>query len=1491
MSDAILDDPMYDTALAIIGMAGRFPGADDVEAFWRNITEGVISIREFSEEELLAAGCDAGLIKHPQYVNAGTTLSEIASFDASFFGFAPNEAMYMDPQHRLFLECAWEALEHAGYIPGQMNELVGVFAGSHTSDYLQYNLASRTDLQDAVNKLMLFTGNDCDSLASLVAYKLNLKGPSISVQTYCSTSLVATHLACQSLLTYECDLALAGGVAITLPHPGGYLYEEGGMLSPDGRCCTFDGNSKGSVIGNGLGIVVLKRFKEALEDGDMIYAVIRGSAVNNDGGVRVGYTAPGRAGQSAVIADAISRSGIPFESIGYIEAHGTGTQMGDAIELSALINAFAPQTQKRQFCALGSVKPNIGHLDRAAGVTGLIKTALALYHKQLPPTPNFERTSSDIDLPQTPFYVNTQLRAWKSDGTTPRRAGVNSFGLGGTNVHVVLEEAPVRIPSSEERSWYLLPLAARSDHALQKMVWRLADHLAAHPELSLADVAYTLQIGRAPFLCRKAIICRDMADAIERLRSEEACTQSQRNEGKFHLAWMFSDNAQVFLAGVARTLYKQEKAFCDAVEQCCEIISRRFQKDLRLLFLSGESSLEGTDRLSALQVATVIFQISLAEMWRAWGVEPQAVSGSGLGLYGALFASGICSREDVLSLAFEQARQEILQGTKIAPMVAQEQLAQRLSRIVRQSPQLPVLFSVESGWVTAAQVRDTRVLARMLTESGSESELIAKLRSEGNYHLLEVGVGARERLGKSKGVSVVGEREDEGLISPWLSGEVEEEQAYKGLLEALAWLWQQGMKLNWQRFSAREKRFRVPLPTYPFERERFWIEPAAPQQSPNELLACPQIPLSPMEAVLAEEPERKADIADWFSCLSWRQSCTQVPFPSDERLCWLLLIDDCGIGLRLREELLRHQQTVITIVPGTEFARLDAQSYSVRPAIQADFIALLKMLRAQGETPQKVVHLWMVTREESEMLSEEALNAACEHGFASLLALIQALSDVSLTACEVAILSTGVQEVLGSEKLSPEKALIMGPCNVIGQEYTQIACRSIDIVLPEQGSREEELLIEAVLGEVTNPSEERVVALRNHYRWVRTVEPLHLENRSGAASVWRTGGVYLITGGLGGIGLALADYLIKSVGARVILTTRSALPPRASWNAMLQECGDAGGIGYRIRQMQALEAAGGQVLVLQADVTDEMQMRTVIDQVISTFGALHGVFHLAALPPSGLIQLKTPEMAAQVMHPKLWGTLVLERVTKHLPLDFLVLFSSTSAIVGGGPGQVDYSAANAFLDLYARARRNERRKTIALNWGEWLWDAWSEGLEGFPNEVRAYFQMKREKFGISFADGMEALTKALARGLPQLTITTQDFAAQLEGSRQLSIATIVDRLQSMRKSQPAAARPELETPYVAPERAIERKIADLWSQLLGIEQIGINDNFFQLGGHSLIGTQLILSLREEFQVELPLVTIFEASTVAELALEIELLLLDEVEGMSEEEVERAALAR
>src|SRR5581483_9021400 len=454
--------------------------------------------------------------------------------------------------------------------------MIGVFAGSAISTYLLNNIFPQPQIVELMGPLQTSLGNDKDSLATRVSYKLNLRGPGIAVQTYCSTSLVAVHLACQSLLNYECDMVLAGGVALSVPQKSGYLYQEGGILSPDGECRTFDAGARGSVMGNGAGVVVLKRFTEALDDGDQIYAVIRGSAVNNDGRFRVSYTAPGLEGQSEVIAEALANAGVEAESVSYIEAHGTATELGDSIELAAMMKAFGLSTKKKQFCAIGSVKPNVGHLDRASGVTGLIKTALALHHKQLPPSLNFAQPNSDVDLINSPFYVNTTLARWEQQASSPRRAGTSSFGLGGTNAHVVLEEAPERDPGSPSRSAQLLLLSARTETALQRMTENLAQHLRQHPELDLADVAHTLQVGRGIFPYRRMLVCANRDEAIELL-------EQPAQERVYTLQDAYRDRQVVFLLGgvgeqyasMAGDLYKQEPFFREQVDHCLTVLKQR----------------------------------------------------------------------------------------------------------------------------------------------------------------------------------------------------------------------------------------------------------------------------------------------------------------------------------------------------------------------------------------------------------------------------------------------------------------------------------------------------------------------------------------------------------------------------------------------------------------------------------------------------------------------------------------------------------------------------------------------------------------------------------------------------------------------------------------------------------------------------------------------------------------------------------------------------
>ncbi|HKV13369.1 MAG TPA: beta-ketoacyl synthase N-terminal-like domain-containing protein, partial [Thermoanaerobaculia bacterium] len=639
-------------ALAIVGLAGRFPGASDVEELWANLSAGVSSIARFGDEELAAAGVPPELRRDPRYVPAAGALNGVELFDAGFFGYSPREAELLDPQQRLFLECAWEALEDAGYDSKRTTGPVGVFGSLGFNRYLHQILTAVDPAE--VGGLQLALGNDKDFLATRVSYKLDLTGPSLTVQTACSSSLVAVHVASQSLLQGECDMALAGGVSIVLPQRAGYLYEEGGIASPDGRCRAFDAEARGTVFGSGGGLVVLKRLEDALADGDTIRAVLLGSAVNNDGGSgKAGYTAPSVAGQAAAISAALAAAGVDPATVSYVEAHGTGTPLGDPIEVQALAQAFRQGGPREGSCALGSVKSNLGHLDTAAGVTGLIKTVLALEHRVLPPSLGFTQPNPQIDFAAGPFHVQAEVASWER-GSSSRRAGVSSFGIGGTNAHAVLEEPPVRTPSESARPWHLLVLSARTPEALERKRIELAGHFERHPEIHLADAAYTLQVGRRPFAQRAIAVVRDVDDAAAVLRGEapERLFARTASETAPPVVFLFPGQGSQ-RPGMGAGLYAAEPGFRREIDLACEILLPILGFDLRDLLLAPADDEEAARRLEATEVtqpALFVIEHALARLWMEQGVRPEALIGHSIGEYVAACLAGVFSLEDALAL-------------------------------------------------------------------------------------------------------------------------------------------------------------------------------------------------------------------------------------------------------------------------------------------------------------------------------------------------------------------------------------------------------------------------------------------------------------------------------------------------------------------------------------------------------------------------------------------------------------------------------------------------------------------------------------------------------------------------------------------------------------------------------------------------------------------------------------------------------------------------
>ncbi|MCX8132089.1 MAG: amino acid adenylation domain-containing protein [Clostridia bacterium] len=1049
------------TDIAVIGLSGRFPGAKNIEEFWTNLCNGIESISRFTDEQVMEEGVAPDVLKKPGYVKAWGALDDIDKFDAHFFGYNPREAEVLDPQQRIFLEESWKALEDAGYDSGKYNGLIGVYASVGMNTYAKNLWDDRS--KGLANDYQIMTSNDKDFLATRVAYKMNLEGPGVTVQTACSSSLVAVHLACQSLISGECDMALAGGVSIRMPQKAGYLYQEGMILSPDGHCRAFDEQAKGTVGGNGAGVVVLKRLEDAVSDGDSISAVIKGTAINNDGALKMGYTAPSIDGQSKAIEEAQSKSGIAPDTITYIEAHGTGTPLGDPIEIEALTKVFSRKTDKKGYCAIGSVKTNVGHLDAASGVTGLIKTVLALRHKKIPPSLNFKSPNPKIDFKNTPFFVNNTLNEWKSENS-PLRAGISSFGIGGTNAHAVLEEAPAVESSTCCNAQYLLVLSAKNDKALERLTVQFTDFLKRNKDSDLADIAYTLQIGRKEFECRRFLICTSIADAIDALE--------KRGE----------DSGRIFSS-----------------------------------------------------------------------IEEQASSNS------------------------QTIHDDI-----------------------------------------------------------------------GKYSLDELGN-----------------------------------------------LWLNGAKLDWARLYEGQKRKRVSLPSYPFEGQSYWVKKTVPAETEKPNL----------------KAMKRSELSEWFYTPVWKQSTEDLAYGSENGNEVLLVLLERNYFTDKFVKCLKDQKgEVIVAVSGEEYRKMDNKNYIINVGNYTHYDNMLKDMSGVGITPTKIVNLFGITEGDAAVESGEASGCG-EKLFYSMLYLAQAIGSQGWSSMiRVKVVVNNLHKIVNEKTIYTEKSLHLGPCRVIPREYPNIKCSSIDLMLPEPDSIDEQDMLECLTLEVYSNSDEDMVAYRGLQRWTETYERIKLDEKENSAVKLKNNGVYLMTGGLGGIGLVLAEYLAQEMKAKLILVSRSEFPEQADWDNWIESHGKKNAVSRKIKKLKQYQSAGAEILVCQADVTNKNELENLRGQVESRFGRVDGIIHAAGNPGGGMIQFKKKENTEQVLAPKVQGTIEIYRAFEDCKLDFFMLCSSLNAITGGF-GQIDYSAANAFLDAFAHAHDSRRgTRFISIDWDRWPGVGMAKGL-------------------------------------------------------------------------------------------------------------------------------------------------------------------------------------
>lgn len=1520
--------------IAIIGMAGRFPKAKDIDEFWTNLVSSQNCITEFSSDELRAMGVDEDTLNHPNYVPMSGFVEDQDKFDAHFFEFNPREAEQLDPQHRIALEVAWQCMEDAGYVPDKSTNSVGVFAGVNMSTYLMFNLMQQGDNSGVRDAVDLQVSVDKDMIATRLSYKFNLQGPSVSLGTACSTSLVAIHLACQSLLNGESKMALAGGAHIATPNTTGHVYREGGYSSPDGVCRAFDEKGKGTVAGNGCCFVLLKPLEDALADNDHIYAVVKGSAINNDGSEKIGYTAPSIEGQTNIVAEAQAVSGVHPDSIRFIEAHGTGTPLGDPIEFTALTRAFRIETERKQYCAIGSLKTNMGHLGTAAGAASVIKSALALKHKVIPESLNYEKPNPKLDIENSPFYVASELERIEASDE-PARAGISALGIGGTNAHVILEEPP-EVESSESRDYQVLLLSAKTPSALDNMTENLADFISnkvAHYKSydgqsnDLADVAYTLQVGRAEYDFKRAfVVPEDIGHAgeIAKLISPETGLTAKASDSDQPIVFMFSGGGTQYV-NMAKDLYESEPYFKAQMAICADLFKRKGNLDiLDLLFISDDNQFEVQTQVIARPkiffAALFAVEYSMSQLWMNWGIKPDAVVGHSLGEYVAATVAGVFSLEDAVglisyrgdlfdtkvikggmisvSLSEAEVQSLLIEGVSIATindkdrcvvagtneaMDAFEKLLltkeidyRRLSlgaaghsalvepampdfgryidSLTLNTPEIPLVSNVTGAWADQQEICSSSYWVRHLRETVRFSDCIDTLIEKGSSVFIEVGPGNS----LISFVRAQTEPKDGHVLVNSLRHIKEEKNDLQHLLEGLGKLWINGVSINWDNYYSDETRKRLPVPTYPYNSKRYWVEPKKSKSSDTE----------------------KLPVDEWFNEPSWRFTPKALAFNYENSLDlkdqnYLVFVDEFGVSkstiLSLVETLRDKAPKVVFVEKnvekgvdnngekGTEFARIDEITYQLNPLDESNYQTLFDCLSQSQLLPTKVIYGWNLDNANLSVSESETLPT---HYYLSPLYLSRSL-DKALDAdqsVDVTIITNYLESVLPSDTVNPDKALITGPLKVIPYECARIKLKvidtDIDVAVAVSDPRSNST--SGISAEILEPyvADETTIAVRNNMRFVKEYHPIDLNKLDTAPSgqtnisLVKEKGVYLITGGLGGVGMVHAIALAAlNVKPRLVLMQRSEFPSESEWSGLLESADTDLVLKQQIESLLSLKATGAELQIVTGDVCDKASLARVVDTVQQHWGDINGVIHCAGYGEFVSVAETNATVLEDVLSPKVLGTKNIEAVLANNTLDFVLLCSSLSSVTTGF-GLLGYVSACAYLDSVVQANKDSDTFYAGINW-----DIWKTPQHIAKTKMDVAAQSQDVKTAILEQEGVDVIQRVLgdqlASGAPlsnkQIIVSTRDLNQLQKQSAKLSTllqSGIDDDLSTENEELTLYDRPALSTPYEAAENDKEALLVEIWQEILGISQIGVLDNFFELGGESLLGVKIVVKAKQ-----------------------------------------------
>ncbi|MFI6737126.1 SDR family NAD(P)-dependent oxidoreductase [Nonomuraea sp. NPDC050451] len=1295
--------------IAIIGMAGRFPAAADTRQLWRNLLAGEEAVRFPSEDELRSSGVSREALDDAAYVRAVAEPEGIDLFDAEFFRLTRREAEACDPQLRLYLETSHAAVENAGYDASRLGR-AGVFSSVAANRYGIGRVLGNLEALRSATGMAAGMWNNPDSASTLVSYKLNLNGPSMTVQSACSSSLVAVHLAVNALRLHECDVALAGGADVEFPVGHGYWWAQDGPLSRDGHCRPFDAAASGTIFGSGVGVVVLKRLADAVADGDRISAVIRAVAVNNDGANKVGFTAPSADRQAEVVLRAMEVAGVGPEDIGYVEAHATATRLGDAIEISALKKAFgAASGLATGRCPIGSIKGNVGHLGHAAGITSLIKAALSLDHEQIPASINLEEVNPLLGLGDSPFFVNDTLRPWPRSAGRRRLAGVSSFGIGGTNAHAILEEAPVRAADPAPGPTQLIVWSGRTPSAAEAYPQRLARAFEESAD-PLSSVSFTLQKGRTPHPVRGAVVAESMSDAAAAVLDHTRRIVTPEEQADRSTVFLFpGEGAQH--AGMAAELCRTEPAFSAALDECFDLFEAHGLAPRQIREEAWEDTTVAQPLLFGVEYA-------LGRLWLALGVEPDVLLGHGVGEFAAAALAGVFTLQEAVRLVSARARamgespqgamvavaadldtvspllfgslgvavvngdrqtvvggsagdvrrfeDEVLAGTGLAvsrlrsrhafhtPAMtsAADRFRLAFDGIQPRRPRWKICSASTGGLVEAAQVRSVDFWTRQLTRPVLFKQALEAVLSGGDRVLVEVGPGRTLTTLARAHPQVRAKRH---LTVPTLpNGPSKGATERASFLHALARMWTLGTEVNWSALGAAGPRERVPLPGYPYQRERHWIERASPSSSP---------------AQEAREPEGRAvfRLPTWVEAAPAGHRDTHagerplVFLPDDPRRAdeLVALLDKAGWD-------------ALPVRLGSSYSGA-ADGFVIRPGHSADVVRLLDELRDSRRYPELIVDATQLGGPAEPDLS--SIDDQLDAGFHRIVELLQeaARRAPDKRARDVLVVTELSADVTGGETVHPVRAMLLGLLRSYMLENPRARCKLVDVQGGVTGDR--------LLAELRGLERSEIVALRGDRRWVPGEREL-VPDGAGPVDLRREG-AYVITGGLGGLGLAVARGLADTgLRPRLLLLGRRT----------------TGGHDAELAEIRAL---GAECRVEACDVTDVDALRRAIDRASDSFGGINGVFHLAGVAGGGMLQFRTREQVSATLAPKVHGTLALVEVLRgRADLDFFVAFSSRAAL-RGLVGSADYAAANAFLDAVVRRQPLAGCASMAINWPSW----------------------------------------------------------------------------------------------------------------------------------------------------------------------------------------------